>query len=68
MSVSSSSADDGVTEEINIGTDSSYGSQKRGEEVQRRKTMQAAEVALVRAVLVTTHTTPAARRGAHSLQ
>ncbi len=52
MSVSSSSADDGVTEEINIGTDSSYGSQKRGEEVQRRRTMQTTELTPIRAAIL----------------
>ena len=52
MSVSSSSADDGVTEEINIGTDSSYGKQKRGGGVQRRKAVQAAEVAPIRAAIL----------------
>ena len=52
MSVSSSSADDGVTEEINLRTDSSYGSQKVNEEVQRRKTMQTAEMTPIRAAIL----------------
>ena len=49
MSASSSSGDDGVTEEINIGTDSSYGKQKVSEAVQRRKTMQVGELTTIRA-------------------
>ena len=52
MSVSSSSVDDGVTEEINIGTDSSYGKQKRGEEVQRRRTRQTGELTPIRAAIL----------------
>ena len=51
MSVSSSSADDGVTEEINIGTDSSYGSQKVSEAVQRRRTMHVGELTPIRAAI-----------------
>ena len=54
MSVSSSSADDGVTEEIkeiNIRTDSSYGKQKVSEAVQRRKTMQVGELTPIRAAI-----------------
>ena len=52
MSASSSSVDDGVTEEINIGTDSSYGKQKRGKEVQRRRTRQTGEVTPIRAAIL----------------
>ena len=52
MSALSSSQDDNVAEAMNTGTDSSYGSKRRGEAVHRRQTVALGEVTPIRAAIL----------------